>query len=248
MRKTLIIFTRYPQPGQAKTRLIPCLGPEGAARLQTQMTEHLLATVAPLLSRNSLDLEVRYTGGNRDFLEAWLGPQYRYVDQGNGDLGQRMHRACVDNLKGPGDRAIIVGTDCPDLTCDLVVEAYRALETHDVVFGPAHDGGYYLVGLNRPTPALFSDVTWGSETVLERSRQHAATAALSVAQLIPLTDVDRPEDLPVWTRVRKPFGAEEDRLDGTHRHAPHGSFRELRRDGELAGGRAIHSRTTRSTV
>ena len=202
----LVIFTRYPQPGQAKTRLIPALGPEGAARLQRDMTEHLLATVDPRVAAGDLDLTVCYTGGDLDDLKTWIGPERDYRDQGPGDLGARMHRAFTTTLQAPTDAALIVGTDCPEITAEIIEQAFAALTSHDVVYGPAHDGGYYLVGLRRPDLSLFEPIDWGTDRVLASSLEQARAAGLSVALLPTLTDIDRPEDLPTWDHIRRVHG------------------------------------------
>lgn len=97
---------------------------------------------------------------------------------------------------------VVIGTDCPDITPELLERAFQKLTQADVVFGPAADGGYYLLGLRRMVPDLFTDIAWGSDRVLEESARRAETLALEVAMLETLADVDRPEDLPVWERAR----------------------------------------------
>ena len=96
MPKRLIVFTRFPEPGKTKTRLIPALGKQGAADLQRQMTEHIIATAAKINNRPDLNIEIRHEGGNAESMRAWLGPQLVYRAQGSGDLGRRMARAFKD--------------------------------------------------------------------------------------------------------------------------------------------------------
>src|SRR5690349_4329878 len=105
--ETLIVFTRYPRAGRTKTRLIPCLGADGAAQLQREMTEHTLARVWPLVKRRRLNLEVRFEDASRSDMCRWLGIGIRFVPQGNGDLGARMHRAMSEAFLAGAQKVVI---------------------------------------------------------------------------------------------------------------------------------------------
>ena len=94
--------------------------------------------------------------------------------QEGADLGERLTSAFASMLAGPGDRAVAIGADCPDLDPATVREAFAALDRHDVALGPASDGGYYLIGLRRPAPGLFRGVSWGTDSVLAETLQGAA--------------------------------------------------------------------------
>ncbi len=194
----LIIFTRYPDPGMTKTRLIPALGPEGAANLHRRMSEHTLAWARLLQTHSPVSVEVRYAGRDANLLRQWLGPDFFYRDQGKGDLGERMVRAIAEAFQSGGERIILVGTDCPGLTDGLVRTAFASLVRNDLVLGPAKDGGYYLIGVRRVIPQLFSEIPWGTSEVLEKTLRIADQMQLRVFLLEPLDDVDRPSDLPVW--------------------------------------------------
>ncbi len=115
-RRRLVILTRYPDPGKVKTRLIPALGPEKAAFLHKQMTEHTLKWAASLAKKSSGLLEIRFDGGNRDLLAKWLGSEWDYTHQGAGDLGDRMARAFQENFQIGKKEVVVVGTDCPQMT------------------------------------------------------------------------------------------------------------------------------------
>ncbi len=201
MSERLIVFTRYPEPGTTKTRLIPALGPEGAADLHRQMAEHSLVQARRLQEQRPVALEVRFDGGSEERMRAWLGADVACVPQGEGDLGERMARAFREAFWHGVERIVIVGTDCPALTADLMSAALAALGDHDLVLGPATDGGYTLIGLRRELPQLFAGVPWGTGKVLERTLAIAEQAQLRVRLLERLDDVDRPEDLPAWERV-----------------------------------------------
>jgi rSAM/selenodomain-associated transferase 1 len=198
----LIIFIRYPEPGKAKTRLIPALGSEGAADLHRRMSEHTLGWVRNLQNRLPISVEVRYEGGNEDLFRQWLGPAFFYRSQGEGDLGERMARAMTEALQEGKERVILVGTDCPRLQGVQVQRALEELTRNDIVFGPANDGGYYLIGVRKVIPQLFIAIPWGTGEVLAKTLRIADKMQLRVFLLEPLDDVDRPEDLPVWEQEK----------------------------------------------
>jgi len=199
-RERLIVFTRYPEPGAAKTRLIPALGPDGAATLQRQMTEQTLDRARQLAGQRGTSLEVRYEGGNHALLTQWLGTDIDCRRQGDGDLGARMGRSFRHAFQAGAERVVIVGTDCPGLTPELMASAFQALGESDLVLGPAKDGGYYLVGLRREVPEFFADMPWGTSEVLERTLAVASDLGISATLLELLDDVDRPDDLHIWER------------------------------------------------
>jgi rSAM/selenodomain-associated transferase 2/rSAM/selenodomain-associated transferase 1 len=202
-QERIVIFTRYPEPGQAKTRLIPALGAVGAADLHRQMTEYTLVQVKQLQqSRSTVRGEIHFSGP-QGFVEmqAWLDEDWLYHPQGRGDLGDRLIYALTSSLQANIDSVLVIGTDCPELTAELMAEALDRLQTHDLVLGPATDGGYYLIGLRSPIPELFTGIPWGTDTVLRRTVAIAQALNLSITYLPTLDDVDRPEDLPVWERI-----------------------------------------------
>ena len=192
-RERLIVFTRYPEPGTTKTRLIPALGPEGAADLQRRMTRHALSCASRC---DGVPVEVRYAGGDEPLMRQAFGSAFGYVPQGDGDLGARMDRGFRSAFDHGAGRVVVIGSDCPGITPELLRDAFAALERNDLVLGPAADGGYYLIGLRRPTPELFSGtLPWGMETVRAQTLAIAEGLGLSTALLPELDDVDRPEDL-----------------------------------------------------
>ena len=194
-RARLILFTRYPEPGRTKTRLIPALGAQGAAALQQRMSEALVGQMTRFASLYPASLEIRYAGGNRQAMAAWLATDIPCLDQGEGNLGDRLHRAFAQAFAQDAQAVVAIGADCPTLTPPLFAQAFTALATQELVLGPARDGGYYLVGLTRPRPALFAEIPWGSGEVLAATLKQAQTLNLSTHLLETLADVDRPEDL-----------------------------------------------------
>ncbi len=202
-RKRLIVFTRYPEPGKAKTRLIPVLGAEGAADLHRQMTEYTISQVRQLQPGSFVSIEVYFTGSDtpdgklrdRISFQNWLGADLIYHPQGEGDLGSRMAQAFSNAFSSGINSAIIIGTDCPSLNAELIAEALQKLEQNDLILGPATDGGYYLIGLRRLIPELFVGINWGTSEVLQKTVEIANNLKLAVAYLSLLSDIDRPEDL-----------------------------------------------------
>lgn len=198
----LIVFARYPEPGRAKTRLIPLLGPKGAALLHRQLVRITLDTARRLGGRRDVLTEVRSTGATTRDLGKLFGTGVTYQDQGEGDLGQRMRRAAADSLARGAHRVILIGTDCPLLTSDRLDEAFAALDTHDVVIGPATDGGYCLIGAKADHAALFADIAWGGPTVLTQTLEVCRRLGLNFTLLPPLPDLDTPADLAAWASAR----------------------------------------------
>lgn len=202
----LAYFTRLPEPGFTKTRLIPALGPEGAAALQRAMTEHTLGYSPP--PGTDVDVQIRYTGSDRSALRAWLGPEFLYASQGEGNLGERMARALDEGFEQAYGKVVLCGTDCPDLSSRHTHAAFAALDAAELVIGPATDGGYYLIGLSlNGAPVnlmeLFEGVDWGTETVRAQTLSNAEKLGLGVVLLDELSDIDRPEDLVHWEKARQ---------------------------------------------
>jgi rSAM/selenodomain-associated transferase 1 len=188
----IILFTRYPEPGRAKTRLIPALGAQGAADLHRLLTERTLEQVRA----TGLGFEIRVTGRPAGEFVRWLGSA-NVVDQGDGDLGARLERAAAPFP------VVFIGADAPDLTARHLCDAADALAGHEAVIGPAYDGGYWLLGLARPIPGLFDEMAWGTDQVLPATLARLQAARAAPFMLPTLADLDRPEDLSRWPE----FGA-----------------------------------------
>lgn len=201
-KERLIVFTRYPEPGKTKTRLIPALGALGAATLQRQMTEYMLLQARELQSFYPVSVEVRFAGGEQQLMQDWLGKDFQYVAQGTGDLGCRMTKAIAHSCQNNIESVVIIGSDCPQLQAMTIAQAFQLLhQDYDLVLGPALDGGYYLIGVNRLIPELFIGIDWGTQRVLQQTVNIAKKLNLAIAYLPTLADVDRPEDLDIWQNM-----------------------------------------------
>ena len=196
----VMLFARYPVPGQAKTRLIPEIGPRNAARLHRRMTENAAGVARAVRGSGDIGITVCCTGARvRDF-RAWLGEDLQYEVQSSGDLGARMRRAFESAFSRGAAGALAVGADVPDLSPGILRQAVDGMRGHDVVFGPAADGGYYLIGMRRRLPELFRDMDWGTGSVYRRTCDAVRRLGLTFLELPTLHDVDRPGDL---ARIRR---------------------------------------------
>ncbi|MGX9727758.1 MAG: TIGR04282 family arsenosugar biosynthesis glycosyltransferase [Candidatus Electronema sp. VV] len=195
----VLLFTRYPQPGKVKTRLIPRLGPQGAAALHARLTEQAIRSVEPLRQAGEAEPLLCWCGGSEAELRAWLGDTWPLHPQQGGTLGERMERAFAHAWQQGAARALLIGSDCPDLTAAILRRGFALLAAgQELVLGPAADGGYYLIGLRAETreqASLFAGIDWGSGQVLRQTLRQAAKAGLACALLPELHDIDRPEDL-----------------------------------------------------
>jgi uncharacterized protein len=194
MLGTLICFAREPVPGQVKTRLIPALGPEGAARLYRTLLGVALeaAAAVPRVHRELWCAGAAPDGGVCGELAGRYDLRLRH--QPAGDLGQRMEAALAEALTHD-ERAVLIGSDCPEYAPDYLASAFAALERADAVLGPAADGGYVLIGLRRLAPELFTDIPWSTELVLARTCAALRGLGWTWAELPTLRDLDEPKDL-----------------------------------------------------
>lgn len=190
----LLIFAKAPIPGEVKTRLIPALGASGAANvhralLQNQLHHALAAELCPveLWVANDLDDEF-ITHCAQQF------PITLHTQSGR-DLGERMANAFASTLSSASP-ALLIGSDCIGLDAGVLQQAFDTLHTgFNAVFVPADDGGYVAVGLDRPAPALFDRIPWGTSEVMHATRHKLHASDLTWCELPSLWDVDRPEDL-----------------------------------------------------
>ena len=188
----VIVFARAPQPGAAKTRLIPLLGREGAAALHARLVEHALVTAA----RAGLSaVELHGTPACDRFLSACAARHGATLkSQVEGDLGERMYSAAAGAL-AHYEGVVLIGSDCPALTPDHLRTAARLIgEGHDAVLAPAADGGYALIALGRCDKRLFEGVSWSTDTVMDETRCRLRNLAWRWHELETLWDVDRPSD------------------------------------------------------
>lgn len=189
----ILVFAKAPLPGQVKTRLIPALGAAGAAQLARQMLDHTLQQTQ-LAGIGPVELCASPSITASDWAGYPLPHGVETSEQGEGDLGARMARACRQALtRNP--RVLLIGTDCPGLTALRLRTAAAALDCHAAVIHPALDGGYPLLGLRTFHPSLFTDMPWSTAAVAELTIVRMQTLEWSVWVGDELADIDEPADL-----------------------------------------------------
>ncbi|WP_139922564.1 TIGR04282 family arsenosugar biosynthesis glycosyltransferase [Hymenobacter sp. DG01] len=191
----LLIFARRPELGRVKTRLAADLGDEAALAVYRQLLAHTRAAAAPLAAHKIVWLAEAGTAA-ASLPDEWIG--YEQQPQPPGDLGQKMQAAFAQSFACGARAVVIIGTDCPGLTTAHLSDAFRALETHDVVVGPATDGGYYLLGMKQLWPDLFERKAWSTATVRTATLADVERLQLSLHLLPELRDVDTAADLHTW--------------------------------------------------
>ena len=182
---------KAPRVGLVKTRLGRQVGFDQATRVYRAMAERQVGRVP-----ETFRLEVHYAPrGAGAEMRAWLGTARHYCVQSGGDLGRRLTSAFARAFRRGAHEVIAIGADCPGLDGDCLAEASSRLRKADVVLGPAADGGYYLIGLRRPVPELFTAIAWSSEKVLSQTLERAAAGGLSCELLSIKEDIDDLESL-----------------------------------------------------
>jgi len=184
---------KYPDQGRVKTRLAGDIGTERAALICRQMTERVMMQTIPVAG--GYERFVFYDPPERvqNFL-SWL-PHEKFIAQTGSDVGQRMDNAIRYLLENGAEKAVITGTDIPDLTNRIVMQAFEILDHADVVVGPAHDGGYYLIGMKSPMSELFCNIPWSTRNVFSETVRTLKHAGKSYGVLPVLSDLDTIGDL-----------------------------------------------------
>jgi len=188
--QALIIFTKNPEVGKVKTRLGATIGDEAALQIYQQLLSHTANTANSL----SIDKFVFYS----DYIEqndVWDNEFYFKQVQSGNDLGERMMNAFTSILNTAYNRVVIIGTDCPGLNADIIMNAFTKLKSHDVVIGPAEDGGYYLLGMKLCYSDLFENISWSTNAVFDETRLKCEALHLDYSLLPILRDIDYEEDL-----------------------------------------------------
>lgn len=198
--KRLLIFARLPKAGANKTRLIPAIGAENATLVYRQLVDRTLSQARHLANERlasglGCQVTVCYTGGSASEFRTAFGDDLNYREQVGPSLGDRLQLATKSAFDAGAKRVVVIGTDCPSLTSSDLKSAFGQLEAHDIVIGPAQDGGYYLIGLKSECASLFGDIDWSTSHVFQQTVHKTRELSLRVHQLRTLADVDYPEDL-----------------------------------------------------
>ncbi len=189
----LIIFVKNPVLGRVKTRLAKTIGDEAALAAYLHLLE-----VTRDIAIGSISHKYVFYSDVIDHHDLWNGHGCTKMLQKGDDLGERMAHAFTTVLERH-QHAVIIGSDCGDLTTEIIERAFTTLAETDVVVGPSFDGGYYLLGMNEMQPQLFGEIEWSTDEVFKTTLSRALEAGLSVTELIELTDIDHEAD---WLRYQ----------------------------------------------
>jgi uncharacterized protein len=192
-KEALLVFTRNPEAGKVKTRLAAAIGNEAALAIYNQL---LLYTVS-VTKYLPVDKFVFYSN-HIEVEDVWDNNYYFKEVQQGADLGERMKNAFASTFQKGYNRILIVGTDCPGLSGEIIMNAFPCLQSHDIVFGPAEDGGYYLVSMKKLHHELFEDISWSTSTVLQDSICKCVALQLRYYLLPVLDDIDEEKDLKAF--------------------------------------------------
>jgi len=223
---SVAVFLKEPVAGRVKTRLARQLGPDAAAALYRNFIEDTIECLGRLPGPQKFAYYTPATAVDScpGLLPAW-GGNWTLRPQRGDSLGERLSHTFSELFRGGSNHAVVVGTDCPLLDCRLLHRAFVFLADHDLVLGPAKDGGYYLIGLRQPVPELFEEIPWSSPKVLERTLEQARDVGLSSILLTPLDDVDVVEDLaPLRVDLLEAW---REVAAGKRRDFPRRTFRQL---------------------
>lgn len=189
MQNTLLIFAKYPQLGKVKTRLATDIGNEKALIVYKQLLFQTFDMA------NEVGAFVMACFTQKDELTLDTIPYDRFYLQTEGDLGVKLYNALEYAFYLGAQNAIVIGTDCSELSPEIIHEAYSQLENHDCVVGPAKDGGYYLIGMKASKPYLFQNIDWSTDVVLKQTCQTLEARGDTFFLLQELSDIDTLEDL-----------------------------------------------------
>lgn len=194
MTDRILVFGREPLPGQVKTRLIPAIGATGATRIYRYLLERSLQ-IAAATPHCLTELWCCPDSASNAFCQS-LAVRFDialHVQHGI-DLGERMLHAFEAALPR-ADRVILIGSDCPGYSQSYLESSLDALTIHDAVIGPAHDGGYVLIGLTRVDRKIFDNLAWSTGAVLAQTRHRLRSLGWPWTELAALRDLDTPDDL-----------------------------------------------------
>jgi rSAM/selenodomain-associated transferase 1 len=190
-KSLLIIFYRNPELGKVKTRLAAQIGDAKAFSIYLLLADHTLRITEKLPVHKAL-----FYSDHIDTKDNWSNRKFKKHVQAGTELGERMMHAFEFGFDAGYHSICIIGSDCLELTPKLIEEAFLHLKTYDAVVGPARDGGYYLLGMNKLHRSLFQNKNWGSDTVLSTTLDDFKKLGLDFWELTPLNDVDEARDLP----------------------------------------------------
>ncbi len=185
----LLIFIKNPEKGKVKTRIAKTAGDERALSIYHELLRHTREVALQVDARRILFYSDRINGQDE-----WQSQDFQKMVQHGADLGERMSNAFILGLIRPDDKAVIIGSDCPQLTPEIIHTAFQKLDEYPYVIGPTTDGGYYLLGMIKHTRSLFDNIEWSTGEVFAQTIKRIEALDASYFTLPKLTDVDYEED------------------------------------------------------
>ena len=190
--RQLGLFAKYWEPGLVKTRLAKAIGDPAAAQLHHEFLKTTLQTFHSFQAERVLSY---WPHERRPEFEELSGNSWTLAPQTAGNLGTRMQSYFTEAFQSKQQQVVLIGSDSPTLSPCIVETAFNKLQKHDVVIGPARDGGYYLIGCSRPVPGIFDNIDWGSRQVFEQTSNKLNSLGIRYAVLTEWYDIDQLKDL-----------------------------------------------------
>ncbi len=195
MDRVLLVFQKNPVPGNVKTRLAASVGDERALQIYKKLIQHTKKVIEPVSATKQI-----WYSSIIETDDDWDYAKYQKFKQEGAGLGERMLYSFKCAFEDPlFNKVVIIGTDCVEITKDLIEKAFLSLESYDFVIGPANDGGYYLLGMNSFNPEIFNGVEWSTDTVLSSTLNKIKDGNRSVFLLPTLSDIDTLDD---WNKAK----------------------------------------------
>lgn len=189
MSSKVIVFVKNTVLGRVKTRLAKTMGDDKALKVYNL----LLGLTKEQVSKLTIDKEVSYAWQVEEN-DLWNNDIFKKSVQVDGDLGEKMKHSFKAAFKDGYQKVVLIGSDCPTLTSEILDQAFLYLNSNDAVFGPSKDGGYYLIGMSKFNPTLFDGIKWSTSQVLSQTEEIAKNESISYAKLPVLNDIDDEND------------------------------------------------------
>ncbi len=200
-KNSIIIFARYPEIGKVKTRLAKSLGENNALSFYKICAEHTFSECLKF-SSNTTSINVFYSDKqDENKIIKWIGNEFLLKEQYGKDLGEKMKNAFEDVFRSGSEKVIIIGTDLPEISYQIINEAFSFLDNFDSIIGPTNDGGYYLLGLKTQLDFLFDDIMWSTDEVFEKTLTRLKENNNSIKILKQMVDIDTEDDLSEWLNL-----------------------------------------------
>lgn len=208
-KQSLIIFLRYPEQGKVKTRLAKTTNDTFATKVYKLCSEHVINKVTK--NKSDYSVFIYYDGYvDEDKYRNWLNSDFEYHKQTGDDLGEKMLNAIKYVLEMGYEKALLIGTDIPDINLDIITKAFAELDESSVVLLPAFDGGYTGIGMRVVIPEIFEGIKWGTGLVIYETIRKLNNNGRNFALLKPLLDLDTENDLKTW--LEENYDKPEDEL------------------------------------